>query len=175
MERATGVTSHSPLPSTFRLTQRTWLVPFLIAGVACIVGGGLLAAATAYVTTQKTAWATAYLVLVGGIAQAGLGAAVAGLSPLASRRLAWTVLIGWNIGNAGVLAGQLSGLVALTDVGGAVLVVSLVLVLIAVRSGRRADIVLSPTHPGVLWAFRVLVLVLAVTIPIGLTLAHLGG
>jgi hypothetical protein len=65
---------------------RAWLLPFLIAGVACIVGGGLLAAASAYVTTQKTAWATAYVVLVGGVAQAALGAAVTWLRPDANRR-----------------------------------------------------------------------------------------
>src|SRR5699024_6833650 len=108
-----------------------------VAGFACVVAGGLLAAATAYVTTQKTAWATAYLVLVGGVAQAGLGAAVAWLAPRAPRRMAWFSFVGWNLGNAGVLAGQLAAVLALTDIGTGILVVSLVVVLIAVgRWGR---------------------------------------
>jgi hypothetical protein len=156
---------------------RAWLRPFLIAGVACIVAGGLLAAATAYVTTQKTAWATAYIVLVGGMAQVALGAAVAWLAPTASRRLAWWAFAGWNLGNAGVLGGQLGGVLLLTDLGTVVLVASLVAVLVAARSrrgapGRAAG---SPSpHPSVLWAFRGLVVLLAVTMPIGVILAHLG-
>jgi hypothetical protein len=176
---------------------RAWLRPFLIAGIACVIGGGLLAAATAYVTTQKTAWATAYIVLVGGVAQIGLGAGVAWLSPLAPRRPAWWAFAGWNLGNAGVLAGQLAGIVVLTDIGTVLLVVGLVTVLVAVRSHRRGAAQAEPTvpapsrqvmpgvqpdyyiplaspHPGVLWAFRGLVILLVVTMPIGVILAHLG-
>lgn len=152
-----------------------WLKPYLTVGVACIVAGGLLAAATAYVTTQKTAWATAYLVLVGGMAQVALGAAVAWLAPTASRRSAWWVLLGWNLGNAGVLTGQLAGILALTDIGTVILVASLVTVLIAVGGwGGRKTADAPPPHPGVLWAFRGLVILLAVTMPIGVILAHTG-
>jgi hypothetical protein len=156
---------------------RAWLRPFLIAGVACIVAGGLLAAATAYVTTQKTAWATAYIVLVGGMAQVALGAAVAWLAPTASRHLAWWAFAGWNLGNAGVLGGQLGGVLLLTDLGTVILVAALVTVLVAARSRRRAPggaSGLPSPHPAVLWAFRGLVVLLAVTMPIGVILAHLG-
>lgn len=154
---------------------RAWLRPFLIAGVACIVAGGVLAAATAYVTTQKTAWATAYIVLVGGVAQVALGAAVAWLAPAAPRRTAWWVLAGWNLGNAGVLTGQLAGVLVLTDIGTVTLVAALVTVLVAVGGwgGRKSAAAPSP-HPGVLWSFRGLVILLAVTMPIGVILAHLG-
>lgn len=154
--------------------RQTWLRPFLVAGIACVVGGGLLAAATAYMTTQKTAWATAYLVLVGGVAQIGLGAAVAWLAPRADRRLAWWSFAGWNIGNAGVLTGQLAGILLLTDVGTGVLVVSLALVLVAARSRHAAaGAPTVPPHPAVLHLFRALVVLLAVTMPIGVVLAHL--
>lgn len=157
---------------------RAWLRPYLIVGVACIVAGGLLAAATAYVTTQKTAWATAYIVLVGGIAQIGLGAAVAWLAPVAPRRAAWWAFAGWNLGNAGVLAGQLAAILPLTYLGTAVLVVSLILVLVSVRTGRVTVVdgraVRHVAHPGVLWAFRGLVVLLAVTMPIGVILAQIG-
>jgi hypothetical protein len=155
-----------------------WLRPFLIAGAACIIAGGLLAAATAYVTTQQTAWATAYIVLVGGVAQIGLGAAVAWLAPTAPRRAAWWAFAGWNLGNTGVLTGQLAGILILTDIGTVILVAALVTVLAAVggRRGRgaRASGTGAPDHPGVLWAFRGLVMLLAITMPIGVILAHLG-
>lgn len=151
------------------------MVPFLAAGVACVIAGGLLAAATAYVTTQKTAWATAYIVLVGGVAQIGLGLGVAWLAPTASRRAAWWSWACWNIGNAGILAGQLTGLIALTDIGAGWLVAGLVMVLVVVRTRHtQQGRPVAPPHPGVLGAFRALVLVLAVTMPIGIVLAHLG-
>lgn len=161
-----------------RSAIRTWLKPYLIAGLVCIVAGGLLAAATAYVTTQKTVWATAYIVLVGGVAQVGLGAAVAWLAPSAPRRFAWCAFVGWNIGNAGVLAGQLAAILPLTYIGTAILVASLVVILLSVRTGRiaGADGALehAAAHPGVLWSFRGLVLLLAVTMPIGVILAQIG-
>ena len=160
---------------------RIWLLPFLIAGVVCLVGGGLLAAATAYVTTQKTAWATAYVVLVGGVAQVALGAAVTWLRPDAERRWGIVALVCWNLGNAGVLAGQLAALVALTDVGSALLVVALALVLAATarRAPTRGTASYGPDpahraapHPGLLWAFRVLLGILLAGIVVGTVLAH---
>jgi len=163
---------------------RVWLLPFLIAGVACLVGGGLLAAATAYVTTQKTAWATAYVVLVGGVAQVALGAAVTWLRPAANRRWGQIAFVCWNLGNAGVLAGQLAALVVLTDVGSALLVVALALVL-AATARRRASRGFSrygptpehrqPPHPVLLWAFRALLVILLAGIVVGTVLAHIAG
>lgn len=176
MGAARGETSYGP--HWRHSSAGAWLRPFLIAGVACIIAGGLLAAATAYVTTQKTAWATAYIVLVGGMAQVALGAAVAWLAPTAPRRSAWWVLVGWNLGNAGVLTGQLAGILILTDIGTAILVAALVTVLVAVGGwggrGGRGTAAAVPPHPGVLWSFRGLVILLAVTMPIGVVLAHLG-
>ena len=40
------------------------MLPFGIAGVACIVAGGLVAAVTAPAATEHASWAAAYLVLV---------------------------------------------------------------------------------------------------------------
>ncbi|UUT35945.1 hypothetical protein [Microbacterium elymi] len=93
-------------------------LPFFVAALVFVVAGGMLAAATAYTTTQKTAWATAYLVLVGGVAQAGLGAAMGWLAQRAGAVLTWTGFVLFTVGNLGVLGGQLSGLVPLTFVGG---------------------------------------------------------
>lgn len=171
-----GTVTYSP--RWYHSDRQTWLRAFVVAGIACVVAGGLLAAATAYVTTEKTAWATAYLVLVGGVAQAALGAAVAWLAPGASRRFAWYAFVGWNLGNAGVLSGQLAAILPLTYGGTVLLVAALVLVLVSVRAGRQTvvdgRVVRHAAHPGVLWAFRGLVVLLAVTMPIGVILAHLG-
>ncbi len=157
------------------------VLPLLLAGLACVIAGGLLAAATAYVSTQKTAWATAYLVLVGGVAQLGLGAAIAWLAPAARRRRAWPAFVGWNLGNAGVLAGQLGGLVVLTDAGSALLVIALVLVLTStLRSAPARPSAehgpdarsIAQRYPLLLWAFRTLLVILAAGIAVGTALAH---
>lgn len=139
-------------------------LPFFVAAAICITAGGLLAAVTASVTTQKTAWVTAYLVLVGGVAQAGLGAAMGWLARRARVRTAWIAFALFTLGNAGVLAGQLTALIAVTFVGGSLLVAALAVIVAATRGGDAA-------HPVLLWGFRVLVLVLAVSVPIGLLLA----
>jgi hypothetical protein len=160
---------------------KVWLLPFAIAGLVCLVGGGLLAAATAYVTTQKTAWATAYVVLVGGVAQVALGAAVTWLRPGANRRWGLGAFLAWNVGNAGVLAGQLAALVVLTDVGSALLVVALALVLAATArrpvprgsATYRPDAEFGRPHPVLLWAFRALLVILLAGIVVGTVLAHL--
>lgn len=146
-------------------------LPYLVAAVVYVIVGGALAAATAYVTSEKTAWATAYIVLVGGVAQAGLGAALGWLAPQARPAVNWAAFVLWNLGNIGVLAGQLSDVVAETFIGGGLLVIALVLVIIETAEGTRHR---APVHPVWLWAFRGLVVLLAVTIPIGLVLAAIG-
>ncbi len=143
--------------------------PFAVAGLACVVGGGLLAAATAYATTEKSAWATAYLVLVGGVAQGVLGAALAWLGRV---RLEWWVLACWNLGNAGVLGGQLTGTVPLTYLGGTALVAALVLALVATRAAGASPETGTASRL-LLWSFRGVVVLLAVSIPVGLVLAAL--
>lgn len=143
--------------------------PFAALGTACVVAGGLVAAATAPVPSEHGSWAAAYLVLVAGVAQVGLGGGQALLAPrLPSRRLVAAEFAGWNAGNAAVLAGTLLHLTALVYVGGALLVAALALLVHGVRGagGRRG----WPLH-----AFRLLVVVLLVSIPAGLLLAQTGG
>lgn len=139
-------------------------LPFFVAAAVAVTAGGVLAAATASVTTQKLAWATAYVVLVGGVAQAGLGAGMGWLAQRAGMRMAWIGFVLFNAGNIGVLAGQLAGIIALTFAGGALLVAALVVIVVATRGGGRR-------HPVLLWGFRAIVVILAVSIPIGLLLA----
>ncbi len=150
--------------------------PYLALGTACVVAGGLVSAATAGAPTEHSAWAVAYLVLVAGVAQIGLGLG----QLLSSRRTDATStaeLVLWNAGNALVLAGVLVPVGVLVDVGGALLVVALVLALYGVRSARSSgaerSVLAGRSRQWLLVAFRLLVAVLALSIPAGLILARL--
>jgi hypothetical protein len=148
--------------------------PATVVGVVCVVAGGLVAALTAPRPTEHGTWAAAYLVLVAGVSQVGL---TVGQSLLAPRglpnRTSLAELVTWNGGNAAVLTGTLAGTVWVVDVGGGLLVVTLALVVSAIRGhpvrdgGRRQALARR--------AFRFLVLVLLVSIPIGLWLARQSG
>lgn len=139
-------------------------LPFALVGAACVVAGGLLAAAVAPAPSEHAVWASAYLVLVAGVAQVAIGAAQTWLP---TARPAPTVLAaelaGWNVGNAVVLAGTLAGIPAVTDVGGALLVGTLALLLAGTRGGR-----------GGAWlhGYRALLALVLVSIPVGLVIGQ---
>lgn len=149
------------------LSRRT--APFAVLGTGCVVAGGLVAAATAPAPSTHASWAAAYLVLVAGVAQVVLGLGQAALAPHApSGRQAAVQAGAWNAGNAAVLAGTLTGVLPVVDLGGALLVVGLAAVARPVRGHRP--------RAGWRWAwygFQGLVLVLLVSIPTGLVLARL--
>lgn len=147
--------------------------PFLILGIVCVVTGGLVAAAIAPDPTPHGSWAVAYLVLVAGVSQVGLGLGQAVLAPSTPTRLRAAVQIGtWNLGNAAVLVGTLTEMTFLVDVGSAALVVSLMLLIVAVRGGEVEH---SPRwRRWLLYGFRLLVIVLLLSIPVGLLLARIG-
>ena len=159
-------------------------LPFLVAGLACVIAGGLVAAVTAHAPTQPASWAAAYLVLVGGVAALGFGVGQAVLaSTVPSRGQVGLQLGAWYAGNAAVLVGTLVESPLLVDLGGLALVVGLGLLVHGVRGvGRRgADIgdggvsgaEGAPAAPGwALLAYRGLVVLLLVSIPVGLVLAH---
>lgn len=147
--------------------------PFLILGFACVVTGGFVAAAIAPAPTPHGSWAVAYLVLVAGVAQVGLGLGQALLAPRTPTRRRVAGQIGtWNAGNAAVLVGTLTERTFLVDAGGAVLVVSLVLLVVGVRAGDAG--LGRPWRRRALYGFRVLVVVLLLSIPVGLLLARVG-
>ena len=151
-----------------------WVVswPLFAVGGAAIVAGGLVAAATAPSPSEKGSWAAAYLVLVVGVAQIGLGAGQAALSTATlSTRILGTETIGWNVANAAVMAGTLSNVVSLVDIGGTLLVATLAMFATQVRGGEAA-------FGGRRWptyVFRGLVVVLLISIPVGLVLATVRG
>lgn len=142
-------------------------VPFVIIGGACIVVGGLISAATAFSPSQIAAWAVAYLVLVAGVAQVALGL---GQGLLASDPPSWRLvcieIIAVNIGNAAVIAGTLVRMPFVVDAGGALLVLALALLIWGVRGSRDR-------MRWVLYGYRLLTLIVLVSIPIGLVLSHI--
>jgi hypothetical protein len=133
--------------------------------------GGLVAAAAAVAPFEHGSWLAAYLVLVAGVAQVTLSVGQATLAPrpTATRTLV-VELIAWNTGNAAVVAGTLAGLTLLVDIGGALLLLTLVLLVGAVRGAGPG---VNRTRRWTVHAFRLLVLCLLVSIPAGLWLARI--
>ena len=140
---------------------------FGVVALICVVAGGLVAAVTGPLHLEHGSWAAAYLVLVGGVAQGALGISQYFLA--AQRFVGWKViaeLVAWNSASAAVIGGTLVGNPWVVDAGGALLVVSLALMFRTVQ-GRGA------MSGWVLWGYRALLVVIAVSIPVGLVLAHL--
>jgi hypothetical protein len=147
--------------------------PGIGLGMACVVAGGLVAAGTSVAPSEHGSWLAAYLVLVAGVAQVALVLGQAMLAPRPpSSRTVVTELIAWNAGSAAVAAGTLAGLTLLVDIGGALLLLTLALL---VRAVRGADRDADRTNRWAMLAYRLLVLCLAVSIPIGLWLARVHG
>lgn len=145
------------------------LLPFTAVGVACVLAGGLVAAATSPAPTEHTSWAAAYLVLVGGVAQVGLGLGQAMFTARTSTPVITLQTTGWNLGNAAVLTGTLLGDTAWVDLGGALLLVTLGLLSRSLISTRVREV--HGVGRWCLHGYRLLVLTLLVSIPVGLLLA----
>lgn len=140
---------------------------FKIVGTAWIVCGGLVSAVTGPLGLEHGSWAAAFLVLVAGVAQYALGTAQSALTVAAPARPVVTAeALLWNLGCAAVVGGTLARMPFIVDGGGLLLVVALVLLIRTVR-GRGS----GPTWA--LWTYRILLVVILISIPIGLTLAHL--
>jgi hypothetical protein len=139
--------------------------PPAVVGVVSVIVGGLVAAVTTPAGWEHGAWAAAYLVLVTGVAQIGLGLgqAVLATTPPSSALVAVQVC-GWNLGSAAVILGTLASAPAVVSVGGVLLVACLALLVFGVRGGRAGPLLLL---------YRSLVLVLVVSIPVGLVLSWL--
>ena len=159
----------SPPQSTVRAPElaRGPLLPFLVIGTACVIAGGLVAAATAPNPSEHGSWAAAYLVLVAGVAQVGLGAGQAKFGGHAAQRTVLAEIAGWNLGNAAVLAGTLADVGLVVDLGGAALLVVLVLLL---RGALTSGATPSDRGRWLLRGYCALLALLIVSIPVGLVL-----
>lgn len=155
------MTSMTAPPSSIPI-RRTAL-PSWVIGAACIIGAGVVAAATAHDPTQHALWAVAYLVLVCGVAQIVLGAGQARFTgDRVDPRTQVAQLVTWNVGNAAVIAGTIGNWLWLTDVGGVLLVIALASYLWVTRRARRELLV---------FGYWVVVAIVLVSIPVGLVLA----
>lgn len=133
-------------------------------GVCCVVVGGLIAAVTGPFDLSQGSWLAAYLVLVGGVAQCAMGQARMWQPEVTqARRWGWIQIGSWNLGNIAVVVGTLTGVPSVVDLGSMVLVVALVIALHATRIASGTAY----------WIYRALLLVLAVSIPVGIVLSHL--
>ena len=133
-------------------------------GAALVVVGGLVAAVASPLALAKGSWLAAYLVLVCGVAQCVLAYEGGSSTPTdaAAARLRLS-LVGWNAGNALVIVGVLAAMPIVVDVGGLLLLAVLITALVATRHrAASARLVL----------YRVALVLVIVSIPIGLILAH---
>ena len=151
------------------LTRERWTAaaPMAIVGTLCIVAGGLLPAVTASIITRELAWLSAYLVLVAGVAAVALGLGQAFIGAHVPKGvLVYAELIVYFAGNALIVTGTFSRFPILTDVGGGLLVLALLGFIWGARGAR------GPRTWG-LYVYRAVIVILLVSIPIGLVLAHL--
>jgi hypothetical protein len=140
---------------------------FKVIGTAWIISGGLVAAVTSPLRLEHGSWAAAYSVLVAGVAQYAFGTAQSALAPgQPSNRIIATELAAWNLGSAAVIGGTVTRMPLIVDGGGLLLVVALALMIRTVRGRGRGP-------AWALWTYRILLVVILVSIPIGLILAHL--
>ncbi len=163
------MTTHVARPTIF---PDWWAAaaPFVIVGVACVIVGGLVSAIAASAPSENSSWAVAYLVLVAGVAQVALGIGQSRMAPLPpGARVLIAEFIAWNIGNAAVIAGQLMGFELLIDAGGVLLLLGLALLFRGVRNavpGKGFPV-------WMLYAYRSVLLIILISIPIGLFMGHI--
>lgn len=144
--------------------SRVW--PALVIALGSVIAGGLLSAVTAHAATQAASWASAYLVLVGGVGTAGLAIGRGLLSASTpSRGRLWGELGLWMAGNALVMLGTLASPAWLVELGSVMLVAALGSVGAGVYRGKG--------HTPLRWLFLTLLVVLAVSIPAGILLSNL--
>ncbi|MGH8891147.1 MAG: hypothetical protein ACRDV3_15470 [Acidothermaceae bacterium] len=161
------VATESPTRTTIAQFDRSrWSAawPFAVVGLAAVIAGGFVAAATAPSPSENGSWATAYLVLVVGVAQLALGAGQAMFaSRVPSKRQVGYQALGWNVANAAVMCGTLADVHALVYAGSALLVVTLIAFLYALRAAQTGGV--QRTWP--ILSYRALVVVLLVSVPVG--------
>ena len=141
-----------------------WML-FVVAGAVLILAGGFVAAIDGVTPSPHLSWASAYLVLVCGSAQIVLGGGQALINSTRARpHLVPYQFATFNLANASVLAGTLSGLSMVLDAGSALFLVALGLF---AWGTNGAD-----SHHTVTFFYRTALLVLGVSVPIGVLLAR---
>ncbi|WP_437582679.1 hypothetical protein ACSAGD_10475 [Paramicrobacterium sp. CJ85] len=141
-------------------------VPFLVAGIVSIIIGGVVAAVTSPLSLEHGSWAAAFLVLVSGVALAALGVAQSALVADVGTGRIGAELATWLVGSLAVLGGTLLSSPLIVDVGGILLLISAVIFIATVRRSPGSS-------TAAVWTFRIVLLIIVVSIPIGLIMSHL--
>lgn len=142
--------------------------PFLITGAVGIVAGGFAAAVAGAVTWGHGAWTAAFLVLIVGVAQVVLGLAQAVLAPvLLDRSMVLLQWLLWNVGCAAVIGGTQVDSTVIVAVGSILFLAALVFSGVTVRA--HSD--LAGTSRVLLVIYRVLLVVLLVSVFVGIVLS----
>ena len=159
-------TSHEPGPTVETMIRMRSVVPFVTLGGTAVIVGGLVAAVTRPLAFDEGSWVAAYLVLVMGVAQIGLGVGQAVLaSKVPTIAVRWRQVLAFTAGSLAVILGTLVGSPLVVVAGGAVLVAALVLFLLAVR-GSKGPVMW-------LWFHRLFVVFLAGSVVVGSVLSFL--
>lgn len=137
---------------------------FVLVGLTAIIAGGLVAAVTGPTGFDEGSWVAAYLVLVAGVAQVGLGVGQALLTDgTVPGRLRVVQLLAYNLANSAVLGGTLTGSVTAVAAGGVLLLISLTLFLATARHARP--------RTWYLVLYRIVIASLAVSVPVGVVVS----
>lgn len=145
----------------------------VVLGACGVVLGGVVAAATRPLHLSDGSWVAAYLVLVCGVAQYAMGRAptLRAAAPSPATR-GWAIVVFWNLGNAAVIAGTLIETPAVVDAGAILLAAGLALAWRAVRR-RGTSATRPPGGRPVAWLYQGMLLILLLSLPTGVALAHL--
>ncbi|MEB3034123.1 hypothetical protein [[Mycobacterium] nativiensis] len=167
--RSAGPDGEPQLPALLRLwDRRAAFKPFAVAGAGAIVAGGVLAAAIAApAPTRHGVWAAAYLVLVLGVGQLVIGAGQALLpaEPPTPGTAAVTAAA-FNVSGAAIVLGVVTDHIVVFDAGSALLLAALARLLYGARR--------SAQRGWALWAYRLFITALIVSIPIGALITTAG-
>ena len=144
-----------------------------VTGVCSVVLGGLVAAVTGPVDLAHGSWLAAYLVLVGGVTQCAMGQARLRRPAATSPRRAWAQIGCWNVGNAVVIGATLAGEPLAVDLGSLLLVIALAIAWRAARPGTGGHSSAGGLSNLIDAAYRALILVLGVSIPVGMALSQM--
>lgn len=138
-----------------------------VTGVVAVILGGLVAAVTDPIDLYRGSWMAAYLVLIVGAAQVAMGA-MGRIHVNQRERWGWTQFGCWNAGSAIVILGTLGGSPASVSAGSVLLTVALVFAATATRGLHIERRMWSR-----LCAYRVMLAIVAISIPVGIALSYL--
>ncbi|MFC4105437.1 hypothetical protein ACFOX0_05730 [Micromonospora zhanjiangensis] len=161
-------------PGSRRGTHPSPAAVLAATGVCSVVLGGLVAAVTGPLELAHGSWLAAYLVLVGGVTQCAMGQARFRRPEVMRARGGWVQIGCWNLGSAVVIGATLAGQPVAVDLGSALLVIAVAIAFRAMRpgAGTAARPATGGMSPLTDLAYRTLLLVLALSIPVGMALSH---